>query len=42
MYAMTGGRRDFVSHQQLHADVYDVTVDSGHADTARTVLGRLG
>jgi hypothetical protein len=41
-YAVTGGRRDFVSHQQLRADVYDVTVDSGHADAARTVLARLG
>jgi hypothetical protein len=38
----TRGRRDFVSHQQLRADVYDVTVNSDHADTARTVLGRLG
>ena len=41
-YATTGGRRDFVSHQQLRADVYDVMVDSGHADAARTVLARLG
>jgi hypothetical protein len=40
-YATTGGRRDFVSHQQLRADVYDVMVDSGHADAARTVLARL-
>ncbi|MGH9288472.1 MAG: general stress protein [Acidimicrobiales bacterium] len=41
-YAVTGGRRDFVSHQALRADTYDVTVDSDHADTARTLLGRLG
>ncbi|MGH9229547.1 MAG: general stress protein [Acidimicrobiales bacterium] len=42
MYAATRGRRDFISHQQLRADAYEVTVDSSHADTARTVLGRLG
>jgi hypothetical protein len=41
-YAATGGKRDFVSHQELRADTYDVTVDSDHADAARTVLARLG
>jgi hypothetical protein len=41
MYASTRGRRDFVSHQQLRADAYDVTVASTHADTARSVLARL-
>jgi hypothetical protein len=42
MYGVSRGQRDFVSHQQLRADAYDVTVDSRHADSARTVLGRLG
>jgi hypothetical protein len=42
LYASTRGQRDFVSHQQLRADAYDVTVDSRHADNARSVLGRLG
>jgi hypothetical protein len=41
-YAATGGRRDFVSHQQLRADVYEVMVDSSHADAARAALARLG
>jgi Na+/proline symporter len=41
MYAMTRGQRDFVSHQSLRADAYDVSVDNRHADEARTVLGRL-
>jgi hypothetical protein len=41
-YAATRGRRDFISHQQLRADAYDVTVDPRHAEAARTLLGRLG
>ncbi len=40
-YAFTGGRRDFVSNQQLLADSYDVTVDPTHAESARDLLGRL-
>jgi hypothetical protein len=42
MYAASRGQRDFVSHQSLRADTYDVTVGSDHADRARTVLERLG
>jgi hypothetical protein len=42
LYAATGGRRDFISHQELRADTHDVTVDGDHADGARTVLERLG
>lgn len=41
MYAMTGGKRDFISHKELRADSYDVTVDPSHADAARTALARL-
>ena len=40
-YAMTGGRRDFVSSKELRADTYDIAVDSSHAEAARTTLGRL-
>ena len=40
-HAMSGGRRDFVSRQQLTAGRYDVVVDSSHANEARTVLARL-
>lgn len=38
-YAMTGGRRDFVSVSSLIAGQYDVLVDAGSADEARRVLG---
>jgi hypothetical protein len=38
-YAMTGGRRDFVSTSQLVADRYDVVVDARTADDARRILG---
>jgi hypothetical protein len=41
MYATTGGRRDFVSHQQLVADTYDVTVDVRRVDEARRLLSQL-
>jgi hypothetical protein len=37
-YALTGGRRDFVSVSQLVADRYDVTVDARTADDARQIL----
>jgi hypothetical protein len=40
-YALTGGRRDFVSVSSLVAGQYDVLVDPGSADEARRVL-RLG
>jgi hypothetical protein len=42
MYAATRGQRDFVSHQSLRADRYDVAVDPRHAEAAGTLLGRLG
>jgi len=38
-YALTGGRRDFVSVSQLVAAQYDVVVDGQYADEARHVLG---
>ncbi|MEZ5115138.1 MAG: general stress protein [Candidatus Nanopelagicales bacterium] len=38
-YALTGGRRDFVSRQALVAARYDVLVDASVLDRARTVLG---
>jgi hypothetical protein len=38
-YAMSGGRRDFVSVSQLVADRYDVVVESRTIDDARTILG---
>lgn len=41
-HAMSGGKRDFVSRQQLTAARYDVVVDSEFANEARTVLARLG
>jgi hypothetical protein len=37
-YALTGGRRDFVSVSQLVAERYDVTVDARTADDARQIL----
>jgi hypothetical protein len=38
-YALTGGRRDFVSVSQLVADRYDVVVESRTIDDARRILG---
>jgi hypothetical protein len=38
-YAMTGGRRDFVSVSQLVADRYDVVVESQTIEDARRILG---
>ena len=40
-YAMTGGRRDFVSSKDLRADTYDIAVNSNHAEKARSTLARL-
>jgi hypothetical protein len=40
-YAMTGGRRDFVSSKDLRADTYDIAVNSSHAEAARSTLARL-
>lgn len=40
-YAMTGGQRDFISHKELRADSYDVTVAPDHAESARSTLARL-
>jgi len=40
-HALSGGKRDFISRQQLSAGRYDVVVDSEYANEARTVLGRL-
>ena len=40
-YAMTGGRRDFVSFKELRADSYDIAVTSSHAEAARSTLARL-
>jgi hypothetical protein len=37
-YALTGGRRDFVSISQLVAERYDVTVDARTAEDARQIL----
>ncbi|HVQ94189.1 MAG TPA: general stress protein [Mycobacteriales bacterium] len=37
-YALTGGRRDFVSISQLVAERYDVTVDARTAEDARRIL----
>jgi hypothetical protein len=41
-YAMTGGRRDFVSVSQIVADRYDVLVDARTIDDARRILGMAG
>jgi hypothetical protein len=41
MYALSGGTRDFISHQELRADSYDITVDRTHAESARSVLAGL-
>jgi hypothetical protein len=38
-YAFTGGRRDFVSRQQLLAKHYDVLCDASVIAQARTILG---
>jgi hypothetical protein len=38
-YALTGGRRDFVSVSQIAAERYDVVVDARTADDARAILG---
>lgn len=38
-YAMTGGRRDFVSRSQIGASRYDVHVDASTVAQARQVLG---
>ena len=38
-YALTGGRRDFVSRQQLVATRYDVHCDQSVIGEARTILG---
>jgi len=38
-YALTGGRRDFVSVSSLVAAQYDVMVDARTADDARRILG---
>lgn len=40
-HALSGGRRDFISRQQLSAGRYDVVVDSAFANQARTVLEQL-
>lgn len=37
-HAMSGGKRDFVSRQQIVASRYDVLVDSAHANQARGLL----
>ncbi|CAN5345621.1 hypothetical protein BH20ACT5_BH20ACT5_03320 [soil metagenome] len=37
-HAMSGGKRDFVSRQQIVAARYDVLVDSAHANQARALL----
>lgn len=39
-YALTRGRRDFISRSDLIADRYEVLVDSTHADRARELLER--
>lgn len=41
-HALSGGKRDFVSRQQLTAARYDVVVDSAYANEARAVLAKLG
>jgi hypothetical protein len=38
-YALTGGRRDFVSVSQLVAERYDVVVDARTVDDARRIVG---
>ncbi len=38
-YAMTGGKRDFMSRSQIGALRYDVHVDAATIDRARQVLG---
>ncbi len=40
-HALSGGKRDFISRQQLTAARYDVVVDSAFANEARSVLERL-
>ncbi|MDP9417768.1 MAG: hypothetical protein M3P48_08065 [Actinomycetota bacterium] len=40
-YALTGGRRDFVSRSRILPTRYDVLVEASHADRAREVLARL-
>jgi len=39
-HAATGGRRDFTSVQSLVAGRYDVQVDHGYVDQARSLLAR--
>ncbi len=41
-YAFTGGRRDFVSRQQLQAARYDVLCEQSVIGEARTILGLAG
>ncbi len=40
-YALSGGRRDFVSRSQIVPSRYDVLVETQYADQARDVLQRL-
>ncbi len=40
-YALSGGRRDFVSRSRIVPTRYDVLVETSHADQARDVLARL-
>lgn len=40
-YALTGGRRDFVSRSRIVPTRYDVLVETPHANNAREVLSRL-
>lgn len=37
-YAMTGGKRDFISRSELQPAHYDIQVESAHADQARQLL----
>jgi hypothetical protein len=41
-YAMTGGKRDFVSRQQLQAARYDVLCEQAVIGDARKILGLAG
>lgn len=41
LYALSGGTRDFISHQELRADTYDIMVDPSHAESARSTLAGL-
>jgi hypothetical protein len=41
-YALTGGRRDFVSRQQLQATRYDVHCEQSVLGEARRILGLGG